>query len=403
MRIMLHSNSPATPSGYGIQARLLGRQLLAAGHQVGVSAFNQPMGMVMEWEGMTIMPGGQLRFGVDTIIPHAVHYRADLVISLMDFWQLAPIAEQLQGLNLAAMVPVDSDPLGFMDRGTLLASKARPLAMSRFALRMLEEAGHPDVVYLPHAVDTIAYRPLEDEERLEYRRGMGLDGRFVVGMVAANNDHLRKGFPEQFEAFRRLHKEHPEALLLVHTMSKSQQGLDLGRMAHAMGLDPTSYRFSDTYAQTSGIFDQAMMRDFYGVLDVLSLCSYAEGFGVPALEAQACGTPVVSTRGSAMDETRGPGWPVASQPFWNHMHEAWWRRPDIASIHAAYRKAYKWASTKRKDARQFAEMYDIGRVFEEHWVPYLGQVEERLGAAADPKREESEAQALEAQAQGWGR
>lgn len=377
MRIMIHSNSPQSPSGYGVQVKLLGRLLLRAGHQVAVSAFSgSATGSVVEWEGMTILPAGQINFGVDTIIPHAAHYGADLVITLMDFWQLGNIAEQLQELNLAAWLPIDTTPMGYMDRGTLQYSRAWPLAMSRFGLQQLVEAGHGGAVYLPHAVDTQVFRPME--KRDDFRRGMGIDGRFVVGMVAANNDQIRKGFPEQFEAFRRFHKKHPDALLFVHTIPESGRGLNLRRMASQMGLQDGSYRFSDTYAQIAGIFDEQMMTDLYNVMDVLAECSYAEGFGTPMLEAQACGTPVISTAGSAMDEMRGNGWRVASQPFWNHLHGAWWQRPDIGSIVRAMERAYTYAATKREQARAFALNYDHETVFARHWVPFLETVEKRL-------------------------
>lgn len=378
MRIMLHTNAPMVPSGYGTQARLLGHQLLAAGHQVAVSAFAGLSGSPITWNGMTVLPGGQLEFGVDTVIPHARTCAADLVITLMDFWRLAPVAEQLQELNLAVWLPVDCSPLSFMDAGTLQRSGARPLAMSTFGLDQLREAGYRDAVYIPHAVDTETYQPYPEEQRQAYRAGMGLQDLFVVGMVAANNDHLRKGFPEQVEAFRRFHELHPQSILLIHTVARSGRGLDLPRMAQQMGLDPASYRFSDTYAQLAGIFDDEMMVDFYNICDVLMECSYAEAFGVPMLEAQACGTPVISTRGSAMDEMRGQGWGVNAEPFWNHAHGAWWQRPLIDSIRRALEKAHHSAARGRAPAREFALAYDTRTVFHDRWVPYLAQVEQQL-------------------------
>lgn len=390
MRIMLHTNAPMLHTGYGQQARLLGQAMTRDGHQVAVSAFAGLLGEPIEWGGMSILPGGTTQFGIDTIIPHARTQGADLVVTLMDFWQMAPIAEHLQQLNLAAWMPVDCDPLGWTDRETLRRARAQPLAMSRFGLRMLLEAGFGNTVYLPHAVDTQVFQPLPAEERTRYRAALGIDGRFVVGIVAANNDAIRKGFAEQFEAFRRLHKSHPEALLLVHTVAEAPRGLNLPQMARLMGLQEGSYQFTDPYAQTSGIYDDQMMVDFYNVIDVLSQCSYAEGFGLPVIEAQACGTPVISTRGSAMDELRGAGWAIASQPFWNHVHGAWWQRPDIAAIERAYEKAYKWAGSKREQARRFALDYDIRDVYARHWQPYLqAKIAELAKAAAEQQAAEA--------------
>jgi glycosyltransferase involved in cell wall biosynthesis len=44
---------------------------------------------------------------------------------------------------------------------------------------------------------------------------------------------------------------------------------------------------------------------FYGVADALILPSYVEGFGLPVLEAMACGTPVVCANAGAMPEVVG--------------------------------------------------------------------------------------------------
>jgi len=52
----------------------------------------------------------------------------------------------------------------------------------------------------------------------------------------------------------------------------------------------------------------ARLADFYGAADVFVSASLYEGFGLPALEAMAVGTPaVVTDRGSFPEITRGAG------------------------------------------------------------------------------------------------
>lgn len=375
MRIMIHSNAPWVPSGYGKQTLLLMHGLRGLGHEVVVSAFSGLAGAVMEYEGVTCLPAGQMGYGLDMIIPHAVHTRADLVITLMDFWQLAPIAEQLRQLNVAAWLPVDCTPLSKLDRQMILRSGARPIAMAPFGAEQLRGAGF-EPLFAPHAhaISDGQYEKAQ-ETRQAYRAAMGIDDRFVIGMCAANNDWTRKGFPEQFEAFRRFHEKVPEALLLVHTQGRTGQGLDLHELMRDMQMPADSVRLSDSYAQLSGSFDEEMMRDWFSVLDVLSSCSFAEAFGVPMLEAQACGTPVVSTHGSAMRDVNQEGWEVVSEPFWNPVHGAWWRRPSIASITRAYVKAHQDAGRRRARVRDFAVDYHIDRVMENHWKPLLEELE----------------------------
>ena len=52
----------------------------------------------------------------------------------------------------------------------------------------------------------------------------------------------------------------------------------------------------------SGHLNLAQLNSLYNAADVYVTPYRAEGFNLPALEAQACGTPVVATRGGATDD-----------------------------------------------------------------------------------------------------
>jgi len=368
-RILIHSNAPWVPSGYGKQCAHLVRTLQSLGHEVVVSAFCGLTGSPIDWNGTTVLPSGMYEYGVDVLLPHMQNVQPDLTVALMDVWKLGPLADALcaQPSPVAAWVPVDCTPLSRLDEAFFKTANVRPIAMSLFGKQQLIDAGL-DPLYAPHVVDREIFKPLTDEERTKYREAMGVDGKFVIGLCAANNDAIRKGFPEQFEAFRTFHKRRPEAMLWVHSIGKSARGLDLPRLAAEIGIDPMSIRITDTYPQVVGAFDDTLLADWYGVLDVLSSCSYAEAFGVPLIEAQACGTPVVTTAGSAMQENRGSGWLVMGDEYWNHVHGAWWDRPKIDAIVRAYEKAYAGASTRREAARAFTYDYDAASAsVQERW------------------------------------
>ena len=365
-RILIHSNAPWVPSGYGKQTAHLVRTLQSPGHEVVVSAFCGLTGSPIDWQGTTVLPSGQYEYGVDVLPSHLQFVKPDLTILLMDIWKLGPIGEQLAGHNVAAWVPVDCTPLSRLDGQFLKQFGVRPIAMSRFGEEQLAEAGLRPL-YAPHVVDRQIFQPLEADKRADYREQMGIDGRFVIGICAANNDATRKGFPEQFAAFQQFHAKHPEAMLWVHSIPKAARGLDLQRLAAEMGIDHTAMRWTDVYPQVAGMFDDSLMADWYGVLDVLSACSYAEAFGVPLIEAQACGTPVITTRGSAMMETKGSGWSVIGERYWNPVHGAWWTRPRIDAITRAYGKALGVAHVYREAAEKFASAYDSRDTAEAHW------------------------------------
>ena len=380
MRILIHSNAPWVPTGYGQQCAQLLPRLRDMGHQVAVSAFYGLSGAPIRWEGFTVYPAGQADYSPDVVVQHAQHMRADLLLTLMDFYRLAPAADGLARIRTAAWLPNDCRPLSKADEAVLRRSRAFPIAMSRFGLQNLIEAGFGDAGYVPHGIDTTVFTPPEDRAAL--REEIGVAGRFVIGICAANRDAIRKGFPEQFQAFAKFRKRHPEALLMLHSVDRSPGGYDLEQMVNDMGI-ADAVMLSDRYAQVAGHMVPQMMAAWYGALDVLSNCSYGEGFGIPIVEAQACGTPVVVTDAAAMTELRGSGWKVTGRDFWNAVHRAWWIRPDVDAIVRGYERAYRvtagseaFSAGFRDTTRKFALDYDAGEVARLCWQPLLKQLEE---------------------------
>lgn len=379
MRILIHSNGPHVRSGYGVQTNLLVRQLQSLGHTVAVSCFYGVAGSAIEWNGITLYPSGMAEFGVDMLPGHALAFQADLVICLMDFYKLYQIAGPLSQFpfKIAGWVPVDTnDKIGKGDLATLQGTKAYPIAISQHGLKMMTDAGL-DADYIPHAVDTDVYKPAED--RMQVRWEQGNAGKFVIGINAANSDEKRKSFTEQLMAFKLFRDKHPDAELLLHTLMRHSRGLDLWTMCEDLGID-AHVRSSDQYSYISGSMDEHAMSEWYGSLDILSNASHGEGFGIPVLEAQACGTPVVVTRASAMTELCGSGWKVDGEPLWNPWHRAEWVRPSIKGILAAYEKAYLVRGSKswRDKAVKFAEPYDYRTVATQYWKPFLDKVEREL-------------------------
>ena len=107
------------------------------------------------------------------------------------------------------------------------------------------------------------------------------------------------------------------------------------------------------------------MVSWHGVMDVLSNCSYGEGFGLAILQAQATGCPVVVTDFSSMPELCGAGWKVKGQRRWNWGHNAKWMTPSIPGITAAYERAWQHARDPqmREKARRFAVRFDADLVY----------------------------------------
>lgn len=378
MRILIHSNGPMEPTGYGVQTRMLLPRLKELGHKPVVSAFSGLHGSAITWDGVPILPSGQLMFGLDMVVPHALISQADLTLFLCDFREMAPCAPALRQLNAAAWLPIDTYPISRPELYALQLSGVHPIAMSRFGQAQLADAGYEDALYVPHVVDMEIFT--RDEGRDDARAQLGWTDRFVIGICAANSDALRKGWAEQFAAFAEFRRENPAALLAVHTIPDSGRGLNLPQLAEDMGIRDDVW-FPDTYSLLAGNVTPQDMAQWYSMIDLLSCCSYGEGFGVPIIEAQACGTPVVVTRGSAMAELNPLGFCVEGTRYWNPVHRAWWTRPDIDAIADAYSMAAVKAPSEheRRELVRHAGRYDTRYVAAQYWAPAL----EKLAPQSD--------------------
>lgn len=394
-RVMTHTNGPMGTSAYSIQGRQLLYALKDLGYAAACSAFYGLSGGAIKWEGFPVFPAGIADYGLDVIVPHALTFKADLVIPLMDLYRLGPVAGHLKAapFKLAPWMPVDCSPPGKVDQQLLAATGATPIAMSRFGEQQLRNAGFSPL-YVPHSVDTTVFRPLPEDQVKEMRKDAGFGDRFTVLMVGMNHDAIRKGFSENLWAFVDFHRKCKDSVLLVHTVASSPHGLDLRAMASDYGLrvrepaqqdDRWDVDFSDEYQQVGGWFVADMMCGMYNAADVLLLCSYGEGFGVPLIEAQACGTPVITGSWSAMDELAGPGWRVPHMErrdrFWNPVHHAKWYRPDQTEITRALYKAHAEkggaaAAARSQKCAEFAASYDCQAVRDTYWKPVLAELTE---------------------------
>ena len=374
MRILIWSSFPGSPNGYGKQTGYLAPWLAAQGHQVAISASYGLHGSPTTWRDIPVYPGGLDPWGNDVVVGHYRHWNAGLLLSLLDTWTIDPGALDGQHLAMAFQTPVDCDPLGAGDEAVLLRTHALPLAISGHGQKMMEAAGlHPELV--PHGIDTEVFTPSGDRAAL--REQMGLAGRFVIGLNAANSDGTRKAYSEQFQAFARFRARHPEALLLVHAIDNNTcyGGIDLRALAARLGIT-ADVKFCDQTSLKAGLFPDEALAAWYEALDVLSNASRGEGYGLAVAEAMACGTPVVVTACSAMPETGGPlALKVGGQRVWHDLHKAFWVSPDVEQLDAAYEKVWKAPARKRRQAREWALRWDWRRVFPAHWPAVL----ERFG------------------------
>lgn len=347
------------------------------GHEVFVSVFWGLNGAPTAWDGITVLPGFGGSYSSPSLQQHSRHLDPDLVITLGDVWVLDPAV--LREIPVAHWLPSDCRPMSTADRNVVEAGGASLIAMSRFGLDRFKEAGFGNSLYVPHGLDFCTWKIPEDRQALREAAGIGPD-TFVIGVNAANNDAIRKAPSEMFLAFAKFLQQRPDSQMLLHTAVHCDGGQDLEFLAESLGITD-KITVVDQYRYNAGLIQPGDLADWYGMCDVLLAATYGEGFGLPIVESMACGTPVITTKCSSMEELNPDGISVDGEPFWNGVHKAWWFRPSVSGMVAALEQAYEQrGDVDRVKLRESVAQYEVGRVAEEHMGPAVETLLERMAA-----------------------
>jgi glycosyltransferase involved in cell wall biosynthesis len=250
-----------------------------------------------------------------------------------------------------------------------------PIAMAPHGQRQMESQGI-ESVYIPHGVDTKLYYPNLSMKGSNFRDVMGLkDSDYLVGMVAANKANgsiHRKAFAENLLAFSLHLKKYPDSYLYIHSEpTKVYGGFDLATILKMVGIPKDNVFLPDLYELRTG-FDHEYMRAMYSSLDVLLSTSYGEGFGIPTVEAQACGTRVITSNFAASaDFASEDSWKIEGQPFWDEAQASFFSIPSVNGIVRALEDSYLNARGHSDAAVQFASEFDVEKVWTWRWLPFL--------------------------------
>lgn len=387
MRILFYSNAPWVRTGYGNQADLFARHLNNLGHKIAIACNHGLMGARIESpDGVIYYPAVSTNSN-EIVQAHADDFNADVIISLYDVW---PLKFERLKTPWVAWAPVDHDPappeviaalIGRPDEATgktTCPPATGVVAYSKFGQVKFQEAGI-DAAYIPHGIDTSLFKRLD---KLECRARLGLPAdQFVVGMVGTNKFFpSRKCIPQVLQAFSLFEREHRGAILVLHTEETGRiHGVRLKTILKSLGLGEYAIRVCDQYQYAVG-HDPEYMINLYNAIDVLINPSMGEGFGIPIMEAQACGTPVIANNFTAMGELVAGGWLLGHdqlERFWTAQN-SWQVIPQEKPLAALIENAYQCKvnqpdifELRRDSARRFAEGYDFEKCVAPAWDAYL--------------------------------
>ncbi|MFQ5854596.1 MAG: glycosyltransferase family 4 protein [Anaerolineae bacterium] len=147
-------------------------------------------------------------------------------------------------------------------------------------------------VHVIHEAAAPAFRPIRDRTLLEsVRRRYGLAERLIlyVGTIEP-----RKNLPRLIEAYARLHRAGDLQHQLVCVGPHGWGYQEVQRSIEALGLRDA--------IRLTGYVPFADLAPLYNLSEIFVFPSLYEGFGLPVVEAMACGTPVIAAGNSSFRE-----------------------------------------------------------------------------------------------------
>lgn len=180
-----------------------------------------------------------------------------------------------------------------------LRQARRILALSEYVKSTLCDRYHLDpetIVVAPPGPDPLFLAPPTPREFESAARLLGA-GRFLLYVGALAPHKNVAGLVRAFAKLAQRPGSEPVRLVLAGLPVGRYLELTLTPLIKELGL-------SDRVILT-GYIDDEMLRAIYHRAAALVLPSFGEGFGLPVLEAMACGAPVVTARSTALPEVAG--------------------------------------------------------------------------------------------------
>jgi glycosyltransferase involved in cell wall biosynthesis len=377
------SNSPGVPTGYGQQAEYLSNRMLKAGMTLAImSNYGNESGiqpLKLKAGTATHYPRSFTGYSVDTLAANHNHFRSkhkdlpNAIFVLYDSWVYNGYPD-LDKENVVIWAPIDHVTLPPSVIAFLKKPNVTVISMAPDGHEQLNLAGIENT-YIPHVIDTKVYKPTFELRNEPTRKFLQIaDDDFLVGMVAANKSNglvHRKAFAENILAFSIFQRKYPNAKLYIHSEpSKITGGFGLANLLKACGIPADTVILPDWTDYRYGL-SRENMAALYTAFDVLLATSYGEGFGVPTMEAQACGTrAIVSNWAASKDLVSKNSWRVEGMPFWDEPQVAWFKIPSIDGIVQALELAYQAERGVDQTSIDFASNFEDSKIWEEKWQPF---------------------------------
>jgi len=168
----------------------------------------------------------------------------------------------------------------------------------------LHGIGRNRVHVVPYGVSSF-FRPVDPERARATATSHGLARPFLLYVGTRER---RKNLLGLMEIFARVSQRRPDVRLALVGMRPWAEASEVHGAGHWSGQEVEARMQKLGIAGRVSVLGHVplpKLRDLYSAADAFVFPSYYEGFGLPALEAMACGLPVVASSRSAIREVVG--------------------------------------------------------------------------------------------------
>lgn len=371
-RILFCSEATFLNTGYATYTREILNYLHSTGKYelAEMSAYgerNDPRAANIPWRYYGIMPNvncepkasreeldsyhssGTNQFGEFLFEHVCLDFFPDVVCDIRDFWMLefAERSPFRPYFKWALMPTVDAAPQARQWIATYESADAC-FTYSDWAGTVLMNQSGGKIKYRGSSPPSAhpAYQPIQDKDA--HKEKFGIDPSYgVIGTVMRNQ--RRKLYPDLFSAFRKFlnASENKKYYLYCHT-SYPDLGWDIPELLQEYELashvlftyicgetkkpfvslfkgaliqSPFTGRWSATLSNVKNGAEYEDLAKIINLFDVYVQYANCEGFGLPQVEAAACGVPVMGTDYSAMESVirQLEGWPITPKALYKEL------------------------------------------------------------------------------------
>lgn len=191
------------------------------------------------------------------------------------------------------------------DLGQITAGDNLVITPTRWSRDRLIDFGFDEakVRVVRHGVDLKTFRPLSVDEIAANRQSLNIPQDAVV-FLNVGVPTWNKGVDLLLRTFAQVHRRYPHTRLILKDAA-GLYGYSSDNVINSVHQSHPGLLNDDVLAAISvvaGNLSQAELCWLYGFVDWYVSAYRAEGFNLPVLEAQACGTPVIASSGGSTDD-----------------------------------------------------------------------------------------------------